>query len=58
MKSLILWEGPGWYVVQDDNGRMVWFQISDNEEVQPENEDCFWWDELPKWAKNADVVEC
>lgn len=58
MKVLIFWEGAGWYVEVMDGGRSVWFQISDLKESLPENEDCFWWDELPKWAKNADVVEC
>lgn len=58
MKSMIFWEGPGWYAVVDDDGCMVWYQFSDKEETQPEEEECFWWDELPEWSKRADVVYC
>lgn len=58
MKTLIYWEGPGWYVEVADDDRPVWYQISDQEEVRPVDEDCFWWDEIPEWAHDAQIVNC
>lgn len=58
MKSMIFWEGPGWYVEVDDDGCRVWFQFSDTEGVEPEGETCFWWDKLPEWSEDTVVVFC